>query len=182
LKLVEDIVSRKVQSATDKAMNRVEKVLAAAQQQGLNLTNAQAEKIADAIETEKPAGGGAGGKSPAPDAQAEPLHPVIATALEMQQAAGVRIEGNDPEVQIVDRETTDPVVFLQSIQAAIEAKRARLAQAGSPARIAAAGNASGAAGGSKGQLTAELTRLLAEPQKNWNEIKKVKAQLARFNT
>jgi hypothetical protein len=53
----------------------------------------------------------------------------------MMAQAGVSIEQDDPESELIDKQTTDPVVFLSSIKAAIEAKQQRLSMAGDPARI-----------------------------------------------
>jgi tetratricopeptide (TPR) repeat protein len=67
-----------------------------------------------------------------PSAQAleeeELLDPVTASAWQMMEKAQIDILEEDPEYsQIVNTQTDDPYVFLRSIEAAIEAKRKRLA-------------------------------------------------------
>lgn len=78
----------------------------------------------------------AGAPAAQPAAQVEPLDPVSAEALNMMQVAGVSIEESDPEYQTIDQNS--PYRFLKSVEAAIVAKKARLASnpqpSGAPTR------------------------------------------------
>jgi hypothetical protein len=142
-----DQMYRRVQSLTDKQAARVEKVLKAAEARGISMTTEQAKELAAAAmdgeepsHVSAPAHSQAAPASPARPAQAEPepepeLHPVLFTANEMMRKAGVTIEDEDPELSLIDRQTTDEFTFLASIKNAIDAKRTRLGKAGDPARL-----------------------------------------------
>lgn len=147
--LFDSLFDRKAQSIGDKAAHRVQKVLAAAQAQGLALTQQQAESLVETFDAQPqqpqqqpPAQPAAlpqrqPAQAPKGESQAEPeeIHPVLQTAYAMMQKAGVTIEKDDPEMQTIDHETTDEFTFLTSVRQAIQAKQERLAKAGDPARI-----------------------------------------------
>jgi len=153
-RLFDDLFNRRAQSLSAKTENRVRKVIEAAQAKGFTMTEQQAEAALSVMDNERQQPQtqpqGAQPTNPPPQArtnapaqataqaqgpETRDVHPVIATATNMMAQAGVSIEQDDPESELIDKQTTDPVVFLSSIKAAIEAKQQRLSMAGDPARI-----------------------------------------------
>ncbi len=150
--LFNNMFERKAQSITDKTTARVQKVLQAAQQQGLQITPQQAQAMLDVADAEnqqqaqpqqpqttpqpsrqQPPSQPAQSRSEAAPDQAP--HPVLATADAMIQASGISFDDGDPELELIDKETKNPLEFLNSIDKAIKEKQARLQKAGDPARM-----------------------------------------------
>ena len=68
--------------------------------------------------------------------QQEPTDPVAGAALAIMRKRGVFVEESDPEISVVDRQTTDPKEFLDSVVRAIDAKVARMSKPlGEPAAM-----------------------------------------------
>lgn len=151
--LFDSLFLSKGQQIAAKTEGRVRKVLEAAQAQGVTMTAQQAQQIIATADTEaqqaqpqqqvqaQPQAQPAQQQPSTPARQEQPqaVHPVIAVAQQMMSEAGITLEDSDPENSLVDQKTTNPAVFLASIQAAIDAKARRQAAAGTPARIPSLG-------------------------------------------
>jgi hypothetical protein len=110
---------------------------------------------------------------------------VTATASQMVAAAGVRFTSNDPEIRLIKTDAENPMDYLQSVQAAINAYKAR--QSGTTpvagATIVMGGAGQGAGGESIEALTAKLAELNAHPSPSTiEERRKVAAKLKALTT
>ncbi len=110
---------------------------------------------------------------------------VTATASQMVATAGIRFSSNDPEIRLIKTDAADPMEYLQSVQTAINAYKAR--QSGTTpvagATIVMGGAGQGAGGESIEALTAKLTELNAHPSpSNIEERRKVAAKLKALTT
>lgn len=182
---VQEILTRELtrfrDSVTDRTAHRVQKILQQAQQKGVTLDPDQARAVLSVLDEEQQGQETqvqSHGKQPEQQSpvvssdQARPnqdqrlggeqqpveVHPVILAADAMMQKSGVYIDPEDPELSLIDQETTDEITFLTSVRAAIQAKQQRLAAAGSPARMP---NMSGAA--KPGNPVANIT----DPDELW---------------
>lgn len=110
---------------------------------------------------------------------------ITATARQMVAAAGISFSSNDPEVRLIKTNASDPMEYLQSVQTAINAYKAR--QSGTTpvagATIVMGGAGQGAGGESIEALTAKLAELNAHPSPSTiEERRKVAAKLKALTT
>lgn len=191
--LFDQLFDRKAQSITDKTTYRVKKLLDAAQAQGASLNEQQARAMLEAFDREqnpeqpqRPASAQQSQQpqagQPGPQGQSEARTPevnhVYETADAMQARAGVTLDDGDPEIELIPQ-TDDEWEFLQGVRAAIEAKKERM-QNQAAARVPSV-SSSGAGGGGKAAITAELQRLLQDPTRNRMKIRELKGKLSQYD-
>lgn len=157
---------RRVDKGVADAMKRLDELVTLAKSTGQNFDDKQIEAMRDKITLQTLQGTATSTNSPdSPIAQSansqEPLDPVAGTALAIMRKRGVMVLENDPEFSVIDRETADPEVFLDSVRDAITAKVKRMGKTlGSPAAMP----------GAIGQGVAATTDLLKEYNKALEKI------------
>lgn len=129
---------RQAQSMTDKSkaqvMNEVERLTKA----GITATPEQVQKMISAEEANQSQQVNSQQQQAAQPAAQEnqPLDPVVRKALKIQDELGVKLDPDDPEMQLVVQ-TDDPEEFLNSVRAAVNKKSERVKASGNPGRIPA---------------------------------------------
>lgn len=155
LSLFEEAFKTKRQSIADSTSARVQKVLDAAASKGVTLTNEQAQAVLDATKEEQKQN--QAGTAATPPGQAQPQQPasqttqapaadtapsaqdVTAQAEEiLRKEYGLdpdQVSTSEPEFHLLDLQTEDVEKYKASVRAYGEAKKARLAGQGDPARL-----------------------------------------------
>lgn len=132
---------RRVDKGVAEAMKKLDELVALGRSTGQNYDDKQIEAMRDKITLQAIQGTATSTNSnDSQNAQSansqEPLDPVAATALAIMKKRGVMVLENDPEFSVIDRETTDPEAFLDSVKNAISAKVSRMGKPlGSPAAM-----------------------------------------------
>jgi len=132
--MVEKVV-RQVQSKMDSTSAAISKEVQRLAQAGITATPEQAKAIVEAREAESlPAA--ISGQPAAPQVPEVVADPVIRKSLKiMEETAGMRITPDLPEYSLIDAQTDDPEVFLESVRKASNAFKERNANLSNPARM-----------------------------------------------
>jgi hypothetical protein len=173
---------RGTESSNDKFKNavqqRITKLETAAQQLGVPLTESQKQQITDQATLEELQL--ATQSLPSANNQQEQFSEeeikVNNAAQALIDLSGITFDENDPEGKIIDEvaESGDAEKYLKAVQQAIDAKKARLAQAGVvPTERVPEGGAPGAIGGTP---NANPIANVSDPDKLW-EMAKQKGQI-----
>jgi len=158
-KIVEEVSAKQfqalqsMQSKQEERLKReVSKRLEALQESGIQITPEQAKKVQEATIKQFKESDGDGQRQDAqpayqnqPGDNQPPMDPVSQAAYEIMKEENVFINEGDPELAIIDRQTTSRKLFLRSVDKAIEAKKERLSRprgtpAASPSMAATGGN------------------------------------------
>jgi hypothetical protein len=132
------------QSMQDKASDRVRKEVeqrfAAA---GINATPEQVQKYIDSQQQQSQQAASQASNAQLGQTVSQPANdPVVNKALQIAQEKGVTFEKDDPEMEMIDKSTDDPEVFLASVRKAADAKAVRVGSVGNPARMPVTTNGS----------------------------------------
>lgn len=168
-------VDRRVEAATRKAEETPETLKAA----GMQVSPQQEQQIRTTavnqalLTSEKPSEQGM--PSPAQGQAGQQAHPVDMAADAILQAHGVSLDQNDPEVKLIDGNTTDPNVYLASITKAAAAKKARIEKGGNGAAGVPGAIGSGASSGSLQQAYEKAIANIPRGQSGQMERSKIRA-------
>jgi len=110
---------------------------------GIEIDDAMLEQMKQRKVIEELAGEASGGEGSAEGSAQDPQagqpqtpdpaqSPVMQDALAIMEEAGTFIEDGDPELEMIDLKTPSPYKFLRSVEAAVEAKKKRVAGSKEP--------------------------------------------------
>lgn len=132
-------VVKKVQSD----LKNLEQSIALQKKAGIEITADQEEKLKQQVfqrafteVEESPAPAQTAPAQAAPVQQPDNIDPITAEAVKMMQDAGVWIDDDDPETDVIDQSSI--YAYLESVKKAIETKRQRIGTP-APARVAGGG-------------------------------------------
>lgn len=153
-------ITKKVQAE----LKTLEQTIAMQKQLGLEVpldkVNAMRQEIIARAYTEPeatPPTAASGGAPAQVQNQESGTDPITAAAYRIMQKAGITIEDGDPEVQMIDQ--SDPDLFLASVGAAVQAKKARVGKPVTPTNAGSIGSPQSL----EQQYRAELMKAAGKP-------------------